>query len=298
MEPPMNKLPKIEGSPIIRWSVSFFCIVLISIVLYVLGFDVVFNVEPIKFRRLTGHVVILIIGLLSLGAIWRISIASRLLAGLLGIFGVFYLIDEWVVSSEPILFAKRYASASNPLNAVLYFLLIAVPCLLYASGFKTLLEKYLVPGCLIFFLYTAGSFTYAIAKIFDLRGWQYVLVFLPLILLMMWLIAQSIWVFFRDRKRGWRIGSAGHGSRTYEERVGKKWVSILLRCESDFREPPLIMSMPGRDEWKQFPTWTEERHPLIMERIMERLDAEEHTFIDADTLQEIQREPQIIVSEN
>jgi hypothetical protein len=141
MEPPMNNPQKIEGSPIIRWSVSFFCIVLISIALNVLGFDLFYNDEAIKLRRLTGYVVILLIGLLSLGAIWRISIAARLLAGLFGIFGVFYLIDEWVVSSEPILFAKRYASASNPLNAVLYFLLIAVPCFLYASGFKTLLHS-------------------------------------------------------------------------------------------------------------------------------------------------------------
>jgi hypothetical protein len=291
MEPPMNNPQKIEGSPIIRWSVSFFCIVLISIALNVLGFDLFYNDEAIKLRRLTGYVVILLIGLLSLGAIWRISIAARLLAGLFGIFGVFYLIDEWVVSSEPILFAKRYASASNPLNAVLYFLLIAVPCFLYASGFKTLLEKYLVPGCLIFFLYAAGAFTYAIAKIFNLSGWQYVLVFLPLILLILWLIVQSIWVFYRDRKRGWRIGFVEYGTRTYEERVGKKWVSILLSCESDFREPPLIMRFPGLEDWKRFPTWTEERHALIIERIMDSLNAKEHRFIDADTLREIKRTP-------
>lgn len=298
MEPPSDEPEFIRGSAIIRWSVSFFCLVLI-----VLGVSIMINQdfhedEGLNLRRITAFAMIILVGLSGLGAIWGSILSARFLALLFGGFGLFYLIDEWVISSESILAANRYASGSNPLNAVLYFLLIALPCLLYAFGCSRLLEKYLVPGCLIFILYAIGAFTYAIAKIFDLRGWQHALVFLPLMLLISWFLARSIRLFFRDRKRGWRIGCAEHISRTYEERIGKKWVSILLRCEGDVREPPLLMRMPTREEWKQFAPWTEDRHPLIMERIRGSLDAQEFILMESDATQALERESHNITNES
>ena len=99
-----------------------------------------------------------------------------------------------------------------------------------------------------------------------------------------------LWQEWRDRKRGWRIGVSDFGGRSYEEHLAGKWVSIDLPCVSDFREPPLQISIPGKKEWQNFPTWTEERHAQILDRILAVLESRERILIDADTNRTLHRD--------
>lgn len=288
MEPPPGESEFIKGSAIIRWSVSFFCIVLM-----VLSLAIVFRhdfPDGGTLRRYVGLTMIFLVGLCGLGAIRGNHLSARVLAGIFGVFGLFYLVDECIMVQGPVFAMSRYAKSSNPLNALRFFSLIGFPCLLFALGGKRLLMRYAVPLLLLWSLHFAGILCHLLALLLRLDGWRYFLAYLPLLAVILWLSARSVQVWRRDRKRGWRIGAAEFGSRTYEERREGAWVGISLRCVSDYREAPLILELPTREEWRKFPAWTEERHGLIRERIREALDAKEYTLRESDSLQASDRE--------
>ncbi len=282
MEPPIYEQKSNTGSPIIRWSVGFFCIVLMGLSLLIMihgDFP-----DGMTLRRMAGLAMIFLIGLCGMGAIWGNRLSARVLAGIFSVFGLFYLVDEWIMVQGPIFAMSRYAQSSNPLNALRFFLFIGFPCLLFALGGKRLVMRYAVPLLLLWLLHFAGILCHLLAMLLRLDGWRYFLAYLPLHAVILWLTVRSVQVWRRDRKRGWRIGAAGYGSRTYEERLDGTWVSIELRCVSDYRETPLILELPTRDEWRQLPTWTQERHGLIMERIRDVLPAKDYTLIESDPL--------------
>lgn len=282
MEPPSDEQKSNTGSPIIRWSVSFFCIVLMGLSLAIM-FRHDFP-DGGTIRRMAGLAMIFLIGLCGMGTIWGNRLSARVLAGIFGALGLFYLVDEWVMAKEPVFSMSRYAKSSNPLHAALFFFLIGFPCLLFALGARRLLMRYAVPALLLFVLYVAGTVSHLFAKLLQLDGWRYFLAYLPMVLVIVLLNAWTLRISLRDRKRGWRIGAANNGSRTYEERLDGTWMSIELRCVSDYREAPLILALPTREDWRQFPTWTQERHGLIMERIRDVLPAKDYTLIESDPL--------------
>jgi uncharacterized membrane protein YqjE len=100
MEPPSDEQDFIRVSPIIRWSVSFFCIVLMGLSLLIMihgDFP-----DGMTLRRMAGLAMIFLIGLCGMGAIWGKRLSASVLAGIFGALGFFYLVDEWVMVKEPV----------------------------------------------------------------------------------------------------------------------------------------------------------------------------------------------------
>lgn len=262
----------------IRWSLTFFCIVM----MVVNGLVGLSTWGECPLSSSMAFLAIFFIFALCIAAVWGSWSAKRVLAGLLGLAILYAAVNELFFSAEPFFSTKRFTN-QNPLQVLILLPMLGVPCLLYAIGANKLLERYQLTGCLLFVVFLVITAIHGCAALFDLLGWAHAAAYLPLAVLLIAWGLHSLWCEFRDRRQGWRIGRGEYTSYTYEERIAGQWAVMTLPCISDFRESPVQYAIPEKKAWRSFPTWTEERHALILDRIRTSISSRDVVLIDAES---------------
>jgi hypothetical protein len=115
------------ASPFVKWTITPF-LLLFGFLFVLQSFECHAEGRMMGLLFCIGITVMCLCGIL---ALWGVPHIGRVVTGGIGLFSAWYLIDECVIHFDGHWGFGGRRSATTPVNSILAFLLIGLPCLLY-----------------------------------------------------------------------------------------------------------------------------------------------------------------------